>query len=65
MLLFQILIINSSRIERISKGAGLPASEVRSLLKQYNQAKKMSKMLKGGSEKQMQKMMNRMGGAKF
>ncbi|MFC1647938.1 signal recognition particle protein Srp54 [Nanoarchaeota archaeon] len=53
-------VITSSRIERISKGAGLPASDVRSLLKQYAQAKKMAKMLKGGNEKQMKKLMKKM-----
>lgn len=58
-------IINSSRIERVSKGAALPASEVRGLLKQYAQAKKMAKMLKGGNEKQMQKMMKKMQGSGF
>lgn len=58
-------IINNARIERISKGSCMKPNEVRSLLKQYNQAKKMSKMMKGGSEKQMKKMMQKMQGAKF
>jgi signal recognition particle subunit SRP54 len=57
-------LIRGNRVERISKGSGLPASELRALLKQYKQARKLMKMMKGGSEKDMQKMMQRMGGAK-
>lgn len=58
-------IITGSRVERISKGAGLPASDLRSMLKQYRQSKKMMKMLKpGSSEKDMQKMMQKMKGFK-
>jgi len=55
-------IIRGDRLERISKGSGIPTSELRALLKQYKQSKKMMKMMKGGSEKDMQKMMQRMGG---
>ncbi len=55
-------IIRGSRIERISKGAGIPASELRGLLKQYKQSKKLMKMMKGGSEKNLQKLMKRFGG---
>ncbi len=58
-------VITGSRVERISKGAGLPASDLRSMLKQYRQSKKMMKMLKpGSSEKDMQKMMQKMKGFK-
>lgn len=57
-------IIRGDRLERIAKGSGMPTSELRGLLKQYKQSKKMMKMMKGGSEKDMQKMMQRMGGAK-
>ncbi|MCF7901712.1 signal recognition particle receptor subunit alpha [Candidatus Woesearchaeota archaeon] len=61
-------IITGKRIERISKGSGQPSSEIRALLKQYRQSKKMMKMMKGGSgsEKDMQKMMQKMqkGGMK-
>ncbi len=39
--------INASRITRIAKGSGRPESEVRELLKQYEQAKKMMKSLGG------------------
>lgn len=52
-------IITGTRIERIAKGSGVPASEVRELLKQYKMAKKMAKMMKGGS---IEKMMKKLGG---
>ncbi|MBW2982830.1 signal recognition particle receptor subunit alpha [Candidatus Woesearchaeota archaeon] len=56
-------IIRGDRLERIATGAGMPVSELRGLLKQYKQSKKMMKMMKGGgSQKDMQKMMQRMGG---
>ncbi len=41
--------INESRIKRIAKGSGKPESEVRELLMQYNQMKKVTKMLGGKS----------------
>ncbi len=50
-------IISGSRIERIAKGAGMPASELRDLLKQYKMSKKMVKMMKG--QKGMEKMMKK------
>jgi len=52
--------MNAERIDRISAGSGLTIAEVRELLKQYRQSKKMMKMFKG--EKDMSKMMKRMGG---
>lgn len=54
--------IDLSRVERISKGSGCTHGEVRELIKQYKQSKKMMKMFKGGgsSEKQMEKMMKKM-----
>ena len=55
-------VIKGGRLERIAKGAGMPVSELRGLLKQYKQSRKLMKMMKGGSEKDMQKMMQRMGG---
>ena len=42
-------IIDGARVERISKGAGVSVSVIRELLKQFEQSKKMIKMLKGGS----------------
>jgi signal recognition particle subunit SRP54 len=53
-------IINAERIDRIAAGSGLSVGEVRELLKQYRQSKKVLKMFKG--EKDMSKMMKRMGG---
>ncbi|MEM5879014.1 MAG: signal recognition particle protein Srp54 [Candidatus Aenigmatarchaeota archaeon] len=40
-------IINASRIRRIAKGSGRQESEVRELLQQYEQMKKLMKMLGG------------------
>lgn len=53
-------IMTADRVDRIAAGSGLKITEVRELLKQYRQAKKMMKMFKG--EKDMNKMMKRMGG---
>ena len=59
-------IIRGGRIERIAEGSGQDAKDLRLLLKQYKQSKKMMKMMKGsgGSEKDMQKMMQKMGQSK-
>ncbi len=48
-------IINATRIERIAKGSGLNTSDVRDLVKQYNQSKKMVKMLKGENPEKLMK----------
>lgn len=40
--------IDSSRIQRIARGSGLNAEDVRELIKQYAQTKKMMKMVGGG-----------------
>jgi len=53
-------IISGARLERIAHGAGSSIAEVRGLLKQYKQSKKMAKMLKGAqSEKGMEKVMQK------
>ncbi len=59
-------IIDASRAERISKGSGLTSGEVRELVKQYKQTKKLMKMMKG-NEKGMEKVMKQMqsGNVKF
>jgi signal recognition particle subunit SRP54 len=58
-------IIDATRAERISKGSGLTTGDVRELVKQYKQSKKLIKMLKG-NDKNMDKMMKSMsGGMKF
>lgn len=50
-------IISVARIERIARGSGRTIQEVRDLLKQFKQSKKMVKLLKTGSpEKMMQKL---------
>jgi signal recognition particle subunit SRP54 len=55
-------ILDGKRVERIANGSGLAVNDVRSLIKQYKQSKKLVKMMKGGSDKSMDKMMKRMGG---
>lgn len=54
-------IITIDRVERISNGSGVDVSEVRGLMKQYKQSKKLMKMFKG---KDPDKMMKKMGGMK-
>jgi|TARA_Y100000310_G_scaffold160667_1_gene160434 signal recognition particle subunit SRP54 len=54
-------ILDGSRLERISKGSGIPTSEIRELVKQHKQSKKMVKMFKG-SKGDMTKMMKKFGG---
>lgn len=56
--------ISGTRIDRISKGAGVNPKELRELIKQYRQSKKLMKMFKGGNMKNMEKMMKRMPGMK-
>jgi signal recognition particle subunit SRP54 len=61
-------IVTISRIDRISKGCGASTQEVRGLLKQYRQSKKLVKMMKGmDSEKGMAKAMQKLqkGGFKI
>ena len=53
-------IIDANRIERIAKGSGLPTGEIRDLLKQYRQSKKLVKMLKGSGSPE--KLMKKLGG---
>lgn len=60
-------IIDAQRMERISKGSGIPVSTIRELLKQYKQSKKLVKMFKGSGAKDMgdmKKMMRKMQGMK-
>jgi len=60
-------IINASRIKRISKGSGRPESEVRELLKQYEQAKKLMKSMggKAGLQRGALKQLAKQFGFKF
>lgn len=55
-------ILTRSRIDRIAKGSGTTASEVRELLKQYRQSKKLVKAFKGmEKEPDMNKLMKKFG----
>jgi signal recognition particle subunit SRP54 len=63
-------VITNTRIERISKGSGISTTELRGMLKQYRQSKKVMKLLKPGAserdmQRMMQKMQGKMGGVKF
>lgn len=53
-------IISSERLDRIAQGSGVNISLIRELLKQYKMSKKMMKNFK--DEKDIEKMMKRMGG---
>ena len=56
-------IIDSSRVERIARGSGVSVADVRELLKQYRQSKKVMKMMKGmGSEQDVGKLMKKFKG---
>ncbi|MBS3177007.1 signal recognition particle protein Srp54 [Candidatus Woesearchaeota archaeon] len=57
-------IIDNSRMERIAKGSGRNVGEVRELLKQYKQAKKMAKMLKTQNPEKLMKKFQK-GGMKM
>jgi signal recognition particle subunit SRP54 len=56
------LVFNRKRIDRIAKGSGTTATEVRELLKQYRQSKKMMKMMKGDPNKLMKKFKGKLPG---
>ncbi len=57
-------ILNGNRRARIARGSGTKVSDVNGLLKQFNQMKKMMKMMNkpGGKMKKMMKMMQKQGG---
>ncbi len=53
--------IAGTRLERIARGSGASIAEVRSLLKQHRQSKRLAKAFKGvGNEKDMEKLMLKM-----
>ena len=58
-------LLDHSRMERISKGSGVPVGEIRDLLKQYRQSKKFLKMMKGGKDMDIEKMMKKFKGKKL
>ena len=51
---------NSNRIDRVAAGSGLSIREIRDLLKQYKQSKKMMRMFNG--EQDVNKLMQKMKG---
>ena len=53
--------LGSLKLDRISKGSGAKSSELREMIKQYKQSRKMMKLLKG-KEKNMSKLMKKFGG---
>ncbi len=53
-------LIGADRVERIAKGSAVSTGEIREMLKQYRQSKKMMKMFKG--EGDINKLMKKMGG---
>lgn len=56
-------ILDRSRLDRIAKGSGVAASDVRELVKQYKQSKKLVKAFKGADNpKQLEKMMRKFKG---
>ncbi len=57
-------IIDSSRADRIAKGSGISSGDIKELLKQYKQSKKLMRMMKG-NDKNMEKMMKQMGSSQM
>ena len=55
-------ILDASRIERISRGSGISTSDIRDLIKQFRQAKKMMKVMKGA--KSPEDVMKKLGSQK-
>ncbi len=54
-------IINGSRRKRIASGSGTGVPEVNRLIKQFDETRKMMKMMSGGKGKNLAKMMGGMG----
>ncbi len=48
-------LLERGRIERIAKGSGCQVKDVRELIKQYNQSKKVMKMMKGKNPEKLMK----------
>ena len=58
--------IDANRIERIAKGSGITTGDIRDMLKQYRQSKKLVKMMKGaGSPEKLMKKLGKTKGLKF
>jgi signal recognition particle subunit SRP54 len=54
-------LMDLSRIERVAKGSGVSTGDIREMIKQFRQSKKLVKMMKGNN---MEKMMKKMGNLK-
>jgi signal recognition particle subunit SRP54 len=54
-------IINGSRKKRIARGSGTSIQEVNQLLKQFDQMRKMMKMMQKGGGKNLMRMMGGKG----
>jgi signal recognition particle subunit SRP54 len=55
-------VIDAQRIERISKGSGVSTGDIRDMIKQYKQSKKMVKMLKGENPEKLMKKLSKKAG---
>lgn len=53
-------LLNGSRRKRIARGSGTSIQDVNQLIKQFNDTRKMMKMMSGGGGKNMMKMMKQM-----
>ena len=53
-------LLNSSRRQRIAKGSGTDIQEVNRLIKQFDQMRKMMKMVSGADQSRMRQMANMM-----
>src|SRR3989344_4431848 len=58
-------LIDGSRTERIAKGSGTSTGEVKELIKQYRQSKKLMKMMGGNPEKLARKFKGKIPGFKI
>ncbi len=58
-------IIDGSRAERIAKGSGTSTGDVKELIKQYRQSKKLMKMMGGSPEKLAKKFKGKIPGFKI
>ena len=56
-------LINTSRRQRIAKGSGTTVQEVNRLIKQFDQTRKLMKMVTSPGMSKMASMMKRMPGA--
>ena len=55
-------VIDAQRIERISNGSGVSTGDIRDMIKQYKQSKKMVKMLKGENPEKLMKKLSKKAG---